>query len=312
MFLRNRLWIELFQLFSALLSGRQGFEALRDALFHYGPWPYFSALMTAIQSDLSANLRYAALTSLTSLLSHEIRMRSEPGESCSVQSILDTHFPLPEEGDCHTAQQLVLPLGQTGSHQCESMFNRNEPVSSKHSIKHLRIKPESDEQKYLSSHCQSAANNTEYDFSGSITNFKNEKMCYTFSSKDTINKLDADMKGSSSIRTESGHPRTEGGISKNEAIGAKLCSLLLKLYEVHSLPQGNGTKGKTLVTAALSSLLAMSTEAKKVALSQGVLETLVIQLRELHVKLSLESAENLHRASGKKRVSGLYLCVCSA
>lgn len=59
-----------------------------------------------------------------------------------------------------------------------------------------------------------------------------------------------------------------------------------------------------LVTYALSSLLAVSGEAKKVGLNRGLLETLIIRLRELHVKLSLESAESLRRTSDKKRVRG--------
>jgi hypothetical protein len=227
-----------------------------------------------------------------------------------VQNILDGDFPVPEEEDCHTAQHLALPLGQTGSCQYETVFHKKGLVSSKHSIKHLRIISESDEQKHLSSEYHSAANKTEHDSSRNITNYRNKNICH--SSKESKEKLDTDTNGSSSISTEPDSPRTEGGISKNEAVGARLCSLLLKLYELQSLPQGSGTKGKTLVTAALSSLLAVSAEAKKAALSQGLLETLVIQLRELHIKLSLESADNLRRLSTKKRVSRLYLCVCSA
>ncbi|XP_021941770.1 rotatin isoform X2 [Zootermopsis nevadensis] len=292
-FLRNQLWTELFKLFSAVLSGKQGFETVQDNLFQCGPWPYFSTLMTAIETDLSADLRYAALTSFTSVMSQEIRTRSVPGESCSLQNILDDNFSVPEEQDSHTAQHSLLPLGQMGSFQYETVFHRKGLVSSKHSVKHLRIISESDEQKHLSSDCQSAAGETESDSSRSITNYKNKNMCH--SSKESKGKLDADMNESPSVRTE-------GGILKNEALGARFCSLLLKLYEVHSLPQGSDAKGKTLVTAALSSLLAVSAEAKKAALRQGLLETLVIQLRELHVRLSLESAENLRRVSAKKKV----------
>lgn len=302
-FLRNQLWTELFKLFSAVLSGKQGFETVQDNLFQCGPWPYFSTLMTAIETDLSADLRYAALTSFTSVMSQEIRTRSVPGEFCSLQNILDDNFSVPEEQDSHTAQHSLLPLGQMGSFQYETVFHRKGLVSSKHLVKHLRIISESDEQKHLSSDCQSAAGETESDSSRSITNYKNKNMCH--SSKESKGKLDADMNESPSVRTE-------GGILKNEALGARFCSLLLKLYEVHSLPQGSDAKGKTLVTAALSSLLAVSAEAKKAALRQGLLETLVIQLRELHVRLSLESAENLRRVSAKKKVSVLHLYICSA
>jgi hypothetical protein len=321
-FLRNQLWNELFQLFSSLLSAKQGFDAVQDALFHCGQWPYFATLMLAIQNDLSTDLRYSALTSLMSLLSHEINMRSVPEVSHSLQNLLDGVFLVPEKQNCHATQykllkQLVLPLGLTGSDHHEAMFQNKASIFNKHSHEDHRNMSRSDERmlpKQLSPQSQAATSETKHDSSKNVTNQKNNNTNHSFSSKKSTEKVVSDVDGSPTIRTEPFSTGTGGAIAKNQTLGAELCSLLLHLYEIHSLPQGfgdqsSGTKGKTLVTGTLSNLLAVSREAKKVALSRGLLETLLIQLRELHIKLSLESAENLRRVSDKKRVSGLCLCV---
>nr|CAD7412240.1 unnamed protein product [Timema poppensis] len=69
--------------------------------------------------------------------------------------------------------------------------------------------------------------------------------------------------------------------------GAELCDLLLRLYEVHSLQlnmnERNSSFGKGPVVGALSSLLLISHEAKHHALREGLLATIILQARELHV-----------------------------
>jgi hypothetical protein len=99
------------------------------------------------------------------------------------------------------------------------------------------------------------------------------------------------------------------GTADKLTVGEELCKSLLCLYEAQSLPQGStdkssGARARNLVTSAVSSLLAVSVGAKKLALKQGLLEMLVAQLRELHIRLSVESAENLRRKSDKGKVSG--------
>jgi hypothetical protein len=315
-FLRNRLWSELFQLFSALLSGKQGFETIRDALFHCGPWRFFATLMTAIENELSTNLHQSALTCLTSLLSNEIRTRSLSEEINVVQNLLDSYFPVPEEEDHHTTQyillkRLVLPLHQASSDHNATAYQNKPVMYSKHSNKDNRNMSEADEhmlpsskQKKVSPQSQAAANKNKSESSRRKTYQKNNSLDHAFTSDEHKEKLFSDTNGLPSIRTE-----PEGAIAKNQTVGAELCNLLLRQYEIHKLMQGSAhqrsaTKGRMLVTCALSSLLAVSGEAKKAALNEGLLETLVIQLRELHIKLSLESAESLHRTSDKKRVRG--------
>lgn len=316
MFLRNRLWNELFQLFSALLSGKQGFETIQDAMFHCGPWRYFATLMIAIENELSNNLHHSALTCLTSLLSHEVRTRSLPEEIHVVQNLLDSHFPVPEEDDCQTTQykllkQLVLPLQCASSDHSATECHNKPLLYSKHSNRNNRPVSESCEhilpasnQKNVYPQNEAAANKNKSEASRRKTYQKTNSVDPAVSSDEYKEKLFSDPNGLPSIQAEPGR-----AIAKNQTVGAELCNLLLWQYEIRKLMQGSagqrsGTKGRMLVTCALSSLLAVSGEAKKVALNQGLLETLVIQLRELHVKLSLESAESLRRISDKKRVRG--------
>jgi len=315
-FLRNRLWNELFQLFSALLSGKQGFETLRDALFHSGPWRYFATLMMAIENELSNNLHHSALTCLTSLLSHEIRTRSLSEESHVVQNLLDSYFPVPEEDDCYTTQykllkQLVLPLQHTSSDHSATECHNKPLMCSKLSNRNNRHVSESSErmlpasnQKNVCPQSEAAANKNKSEASRRKAYQKTNSVDRASSSDEHKEKLSSDPNGLPSIQTE-----PERAVAKNETVGAELCNLLLRQYEIHKLMQGSsgqrsGTKGRMLVTCALSSLLAVSGEAKKVGLNRGLLETLIIRLRELHVKLSLESAESLRRTSDKKRVRG--------
>jgi hypothetical protein len=318
-FLRNRLWSELLQLFSALLSGKQGFETIRDALLHCGPWRYFSTLMVAIENELSTKLRHSALTCLTSLLSHEVRTRSLSEETCLVQNLLDSYFPVPEEENHHTTQykllkHLVLPLQRARSDHNATVCHNKPLVYSKHSNKDDRNMAEPDEHMLLLSkqkkvsQSQAAANKSKCESSRRKTYQKDNSVDHVFSSDEHKQKLFSNANALPSVRTE-----PEGVIAKKWTVGAELCNLLLHEYEIHKLMLGSagqrsGTKGRMLVTCALSSLLAVSQEAKKVGLKQGLLETLVIQLRELHVKLSLESAESLRRISDKKRVRG-HICL---
>jgi hypothetical protein len=231
-----------------------------------------------------------------------------------VQNLLDGSFPVPEEEDHRTTQykllkRLVLPLQQASSHHSATACHNKPLMYSKHSNKDSRNTSESDEhmrhsckQKKVSPQSQAGSNKNKSESSRRKTYQKNNSVDHGLSSDEHKEKLFSDSSGLPSIRTE-----PEGAIAKNQTIGAELCSLLLQQYEIHKLMQGSagqrsGTKGRMLVTCALSSLLAVSGEAKKVALQQGLLETLVIQLRELHIKLSLESAESLRRISDKKRV----------
>lgn len=67
----------------------------------------------------------------------------------------------------------------------------------------------------------------------------------------------------------------------------------------------NNHKKKSLVLNSLTNILWVSLEAKKYALSNGLVDLIVKQISEIHVKLSLESVESLRRMSDKKRICGV-------
>lgn len=88
----------------------------------------------------------------------------------------------------------------------------------------------------------------------------------------------------------------------NLMIGADICKILMRLYEMHNIETNKDNKRKSVIVSALSSLLNSSEEAKKCALSEGLLSMVLTQLRNLHVELSCHSAESLRKMSDKKKV----------
>lgn len=88
--------------------------------------------------------------------------------------------------------------------------------------------------------------------------------------------------------------------------GAEVCKILLHLYHITTLNLNSAHfKRRSVVVGSLTSLLGVSKEAKTYAFVHGLLEISIQQMRELHIKLSLETAECLRRIAGKKRVSPL-------
>lgn len=107
------------------------------------------------------------------------------------------------------------------------------------------------------------------------------------------------------------HNKTED-INRNlkevtvEMMGAKLCKILLDLYELVTLKNVNNssTKHKKQITVvnALTELLCISKTAKVCAFQYGLHAILIQQLAEVHIKLSIESVECLKRVADKRRV----------
>ena len=94
MLLRNQLWNSVFQLVTALLSRKQGYEAVRNSLFHCGHGPYIETLILAVQDKLHSNLCYSALTCFIALLSFE--MKEEVKSSNSLQDLFDSKSEVEE------------------------------------------------------------------------------------------------------------------------------------------------------------------------------------------------------------------------
>jgi hypothetical protein len=91
----------------------------------------------------------------------------------------------------------------------------------------------------------------------------------------------------------------EGG----EVAGAEICKILLNLYELCNLKASKDlVKKKSTITATLTSVLCVSQEAKKHAFGAGLPTVIIKQLKDFHLKLSLESVDCLRRVLEKKRV----------
>lgn len=94
--------------------------------------------------------------------------------------------------------------------------------------------------------------------------------------------------------------------SSKEMMGAKLCKILLDLYELVTLKNVTTSSAKhkrqIVVVNALTEILCVSKTAKVYAFQHGLHAVLIQQLVDVHVKLSLESVECLKRVTDKKRV----------
>lgn len=87
--------------------------------------------------------------------------------------------------------------------------------------------------------------------------------------------------------------------------GAEICKILLHLYHITTLNNATNLKKRSVVISTLTSLVGVSKEAKTYAFCHGLLEIIIQQIRELHIKLSLETAECTRKIISKKRVSPL-------
>lgn len=83
--------------------------------------------------------------------------------------------------------------------------------------------------------------------------------------------------------------------------GAELCRTLLYIYNTSIIQNKN--RKQHVITNTFACILGVSEEAKKFALQNNFLETIIQQLKELHEKLSMESVECLKRVSDQKRLS---------
>nr|CAD7425701.1 unnamed protein product [Timema monikensis] len=215
-FLRNRVWSEVFRLLTALLldtskHSKKAYKAICDALWYVGHQPFFAALKTSVCSESSADLQSSALTSLISLLTQESKVIFSPRTE-------DPDLSIVEIPSVNSLQSL---LDEDHSESCD--------LNKVPSLELLE------------------ANSCDRQV--------------TVSEKDRV--------------------------QDPPLHGAELCVLLLRLYEVHSLQlnmnERNSGFGKGPVVGALSSLLLVSHEAKHHALREGLLATIILQARELHV-----------------------------
>ncbi|XP_043474662.1 rotatin [Leptopilina heterotoma] len=85
------------------------------------------------------------------------------------------------------------------------------------------------------------------------------------------------------------------GNNKTMTIGSEICKILLHLFIAHSYAKtkkaDKQSRDKDLIVGALTNLLCVSDEAKNVAIEENLLETSLMMLKELYVKLNLQPFE---------------------
>lgn len=83
--------------------------------------------------------------------------------------------------------------------------------------------------------------------------------------------------------------------NKTITIGSEICKILLHLFIAHSYAKtkkaDKQSRDKDLIVGALTNLLCVSDEAKNIAIEENLLETSLMMLKELYVKLNLQPFE---------------------
>lgn len=249
-YLRNKLWSEIFSLISVLLEANMMTSAQLEAisimsatLKECGYEPFLQTLCEAIDCNCSTDLQISALSSLTSLL------RWETSNNIDNQS----------SGKCENFMQILLDTVQTPplSHRRDYVSNNSKPDTKCHKFYVL-------EDIYFNSNRNVSTTNG-------------------------IKSLDKHNE------------------NKSVMIGAEICKILLELYDIMNLNSDNkaNAKRKYLITNTLTSVLCISQEAKQYALDHGLLNVIIKQLKEIHVKLSFATPDSVRRVSGKKKLSPL-------
>ncbi|PSN54415.1 hypothetical protein C0J52_10976 [Blattella germanica] len=292
-------------LFTAILSRSQGFEALRDGLFYCGHESYILTLLCAFQDDLHSKFCYSALTSLISLLSFESKEESSVKDSHSLQTLFDFN----DENESSEDNQQVITKRKSPREIVPPLLNLHRHGIGKYNL----FDSASSDQNNRSSSATNKLSEHQSALKKRIS-LQDTKRTENIS-KRSSRSLPSDFMYSNkpglfnviSSSLESDSTTSDDKIVKQHLSGADLCSELIRLYGIYSVQQGSGdqnisTRFRNLVKGALMSLLVVSKTAKKAALSKGLLDTLILQLRELQIKLSLETMESLTRTSDKKRV----------
>lgn len=111
---------------------------------------------------------------------------------------------------------------------------------------------------------------------------------------------------SNSLRKDLNPVKKEDNTNESPLMaGAELCKILLNLYNINDIQSSikkTNIKKRVLIVNTLTGLLCVSQEAKRFALKKGLLEIVMKQLADIHVKLSLESVDCLRRVADKRRV----------
>ncbi|XP_012272783.1 rotatin isoform X2 [Orussus abietinus] len=227
-YLRNRLWTEVFNFFVALsITEGQHFEPIQTALELCGPEVVLTSICMAMKSS-TWDLRMSAIAALAFLLSSDIQREAAEKDGPSLlQHVLDTIQFSPrdciEENDMRDVLSKVneLSIRSANAHTKRSATNEDEARARNDRL---------------------SSNRQEY-----------------------------------------------------TTVGSEICRSLLQLYLAHNYAKSKKnhkqSKDKDIVVGALTNLLCISSEAKRTALEENLVETSLILLKEFYVKLNFQSFE---------------------
>ncbi|GAB1865817.1 Rotatin [Camponotus japonicus] len=124
----------------------------------------------------------------------------------------------------------------------------------------------------------------------------------------SVNKLsirDANVHSKKSNESEKNSNSMDKSLNQDQiTIGGELCGLLLHLFIAHNYAKSKKnckqSEDKDLIVGALTNLLYVSKEAKRVALQNDLPETALMILKELYVKLNLQPFELYKKQIEKK------------
>ncbi|KAJ8948143.1 hypothetical protein NQ318_009230 [Aromia moschata] len=250
-YLRNRLWTEIFNLIASLTRHGNREDKFDDrsvealsvfsrTLVEVGNEPFLETLCESISCLGSNELQNSALTSLTSLLRIEVHRTFEKTktpddgvfETASLQTLLDS---------VRTPRSVVISGTKDNLENSAPL-----PASTRKTKQTAR----------------------------SLERHKMNLLEEAYFGQVFPTKLDADVPEDFEI--------------------------LLHLYDIYDSKADN--KRRACVLAALTGLLGVSKEAKRYALEKGLAQVVVRQLRDFHIRLSLESVDCLRRVGDKRRV----------
>ncbi|KAF5272203.1 hypothetical protein FQA39_LY01285 [Lamprigera yunnana] len=277
-YLRNKLWTEIFILIGTLLNfpsergdvKSKALNAVTYGLNENGHGAFLQTLCEAISMNTSVDLQQSALMSLSSLLQAEaeskISLNSAEDDtviptSPSMRIILDK-MKTPRSSTCeYTQEEEIKPESKTVHILWEKNPRNKKPKKEK--VNKL-------EDMYFNK------------FSDKLVEINTRH-----------SKLEEEIEVS----------KEEIAQSNSLMAGAQLCTILLYLYNASTLKEKD--KKRSMIVNTLSSILCVSAEAKKLGLQNGLMEMIMQQLKELNVKLSLESVSSLRRIADKRRVCPL-------
>lgn len=273
--MRNKLWSEIFVLIGVLLESYlsedntrnlkagEAIVVLSAMLKECGHEPFLQTLCEAISLNSFTDLQTSALNSLTSLL------KLETNQNLDTETI---------NNELENSMQSLLDFTKTP---------RTSSIEDNIKENLENIEPHSGKTTDSSWSKASAKNRQKFNILEDIY-FENFNNTRTLSNKSITKST------------------TESDISNDETLmaGAELCKILLHLYDiVHLKSTATNYKKKCVIINTLTSVLCVSREAKRYALRNGLMEIAIKQMKDIHIKLSLESADCLRRVGDKKRLS---------